>query len=105
MIGKALPHIRNNWCGGFERLQPDWAVVRTMRRFGHANGDSEGLTALFRAAKDRYKGLPWTQWPQGLRERRPVALDELRRQEGAAVERTNLSSFFFQTGSTFEGLC
>ncbi|WP_037351467.1 4-alpha-glucanotransferase [Anaeroarcus burkinensis] len=79
----------------FERLQPEWAAAPDYTLFCQCHGDWLKDYALFRAAKNRYKGLPWTQWPQGLRERRPVALDELRRQEGAAVELYQFEQFLF----------
>lgn len=79
----------------FERLQPEWAAAPDYETFCQCQGDWLKDYALFRAAKNRYKGLPWTQWPQGLRERRPVALDELRRQEGAAIDLYQFEQYLF----------
>lgn len=51
--------------------------------------------ALFRAAKDRYGGAPWTQWPLGVQERRPAALEELVRQEREALAWRRFEQYLF----------
>ena len=42
--------------------------------------------ALFMALKDRFDGVPWQSWPEGLRRRQPQALEEARGQLAAELK-------------------
>ena len=42
--------------------------------------------ALFMALKDRFDGVPWQSWPEGLRRRQPQALEEGRGQLAAELK-------------------
>lgn len=55
------------------------ATAQEQEQFRRFRQQSEWLTdyALFMVVRNLYQQLPWTQWPQPLRDREPVALGKL----------------------------
>ena len=51
--------------------------------------------ALYRALRRRYGCAPWSDWDVGLRDRRPEALEEVRREEAAGIEQVCFEQFVF----------
>jgi 4-alpha-glucanotransferase len=51
--------------------------------------------SLFMAIKESLGGIVWNQWPEGLRNRVPEALDEFRKKNQTSIERFSFWQFLF----------
>lgn len=64
--------------------------------------------ALFMALKSKYGGIPWSDWPEDLRDRKPEALSSIPREKEIA-ERINFEKFqqyiFYKQWTQLKGYC
>lgn len=79
---------------GFTRRARDAeraAFAAFRERHGHWLDDF----ALYRVLRRRHRCAPWNDWEAGLRDRRPQALEAVRREEAAAIEQVCFEQFVF----------
>jgi 4-alpha-glucanotransferase len=74
--------------------------------FCRTNADWLDDYALFMACKGVYKGVSWIHWEQGIRQRDPVALGELRDQLSNEIDLHKFTQFeFFRQWSKLKSHC
>lgn len=69
--------------------------VEAFHRFRREEGHWVEDFSLFMAIKDRLRGLPWTLWPEALRDREPDALEEQSRSLEREIEAHIFGQFLF----------
>jgi 4-alpha-glucanotransferase len=75
--------------GAFEEMAEGFA------RFRREEREWAEPYALFAALRRREEGAPWTAWPAALRDRRPEAMEEARRELAREMELELLRQFLF----------
>ncbi len=89
---------RSDFAGNSDFLDPApsaEALPEEHAAFAEATWNWLDDYALFEVLSTRHAGAPWWSWPDVLRERDPAALERLRREHAAEIERIRLEQFAF----------
>lgn len=89
---------RSDFAGNAAFLDPDWpveALPEEHRAFTESTWDWLEGYAIFEVLSEAYANEPWWSWPAELRDRDPAALDRVKREHAAELERIRLEQFAF----------
>lgn len=84
-----LPLLDRVWRASFEHQNHN----REFDSYVESNREWLADYALFRALKDRFKWSPWEEWPEGLRDRDPAALEDACRELADSIARYSWFQF------------
>jgi 4-alpha-glucanotransferase len=79
----------------FEQARGQGAVLERLAAFRAAEQEWLADWALYSALKRKFERRPWVEWPLGLRQRQPAALDAARRELREDVEFAEYLQFVF----------
>ncbi len=68
---------------------------RELKEFARRKSSWLDDAALFFALKDKYRGIPWYDWPEGIARRRPEAVRAARTEQAAGIAAVRFRQYLF----------